>query len=250
MAIRVTCRGCHTRFQVSDKFAGREGPCPKCKAVIRIPDKSQEVVIHAPPEAGPKDRSGVALTKPIFRREVVITPLWWTVILGVIATFFVLAVVIRGQIADKVNFPSWILIVGAVAVSIPAVYAAYGLLRDIELGAFLGRELWIRVVICAALYAALWILMPTAAYAFNGYDTITWTVAISVMIGLGGAVAMSVLDFEYLVGVMHYGMYLGCTLLLRWIMGVGIFPGRVRSAASADAQSIWTAVGEAIGRLI
>jgi hypothetical protein len=218
--------------------------------VIRIPDKSQEVIIHAPPEAGPKGQSGVGLTRPIFRREVVITPLWWTVTLGLIATFFILAVVLRWQIADKASFPLWILIAGAVTVAVPAVYAAYGLLRDIELGAFLGRELWIRVVICAALYAALWILMPTAAYAFNGYDTMTWTVAMALMIGLGGAVAMSVLDFEFLVGVMHYGMYLGCTLVLRWIMGVGIFPGRLRPAASAEAQTFWSAVGDAIGRLI
>ena len=29
----------HTRFKVSDKFAGQEGPCPKCKAKIKIPAK-------------------------------------------------------------------------------------------------------------------------------------------------------------------------------------------------------------------
>ena len=35
MAIDVTCPSCHTRFQVSDKFAGKSGPCPKCKNTIR-----------------------------------------------------------------------------------------------------------------------------------------------------------------------------------------------------------------------
>ena len=48
MAINVICPGCHTRFKVSDKYAGVEGPCPKCKVKIKIPEKSDEVVIHTP----------------------------------------------------------------------------------------------------------------------------------------------------------------------------------------------------------
>ena len=46
MAILVVCQGCRARFQVSDQFAGKSGPCPKCKAVIKIPTKSEEVTVH------------------------------------------------------------------------------------------------------------------------------------------------------------------------------------------------------------
>ncbi|MEC8508925.1 MAG: MJ0042-type zinc finger domain-containing protein, partial [Planctomycetota bacterium] len=35
MSIRVTCPGCHARFNVSDQFAGKSGPCPKCKKTIQ-----------------------------------------------------------------------------------------------------------------------------------------------------------------------------------------------------------------------
>ena len=219
MSIRVTCPGCHTRFNVSDKFAGRDGPCPKCRATIRIPDKEHEVVIHAPAEASPKAKTDAAISRPIFRREVVISPLLWTVIVGVIVTLFALAVLLRWQIADKVHFPLGILIVGAIVVAFPAVYAGYGVLRDSELQAFLGRELWIRITICAAIYAALWFVMPVTNYAIHGYDMITWSLAMAIMIAVGGGVALSVLDFDYLNGVLHYGLYLGCALLLRWIMG-------------------------------
>ena len=59
------------------------------------------------------------------------------------------------------------------------------------------------------------------------------------MIGIGGAVAMSVLDFDYLTGVLHYGMYLGCTLLLRWIAGVGVFPGQLKNESDAAAIAVW-----------
>ncbi len=249
MPIRVTCPGCHTRFNVSDKFAGRDGPCPKCRATIRIPDKSHEVVIHAPAEATVIGKPDAQASRPIFRREVVISPLLWTVIIGVIVTLFALAVLLRWQIADKLNFPLWILITGALIVAIPAVYAGYGLLRDSELEAFLGRELWVRVIVCAAIYAALWLAMPVVSYAFHGYDTIAWSIAMSLMIASGGAVAMSVLDFDYMVGLLHYGMYLGCALLLRWIMGVGVFPGQLQLETESAAQAFWTTAAVVVQQL-
>lgn len=37
MPIAVSCPSCKTKFTVSDKFAGKQGPCPKCKAPITIP---------------------------------------------------------------------------------------------------------------------------------------------------------------------------------------------------------------------
>lgn len=244
MPIRVTCPGCHTRFNVSDKFAGREGPCPKCKANIRIPDKSQEVIIHAPQDTFAKDQKGVSLSKPIFRQEMIITPVGWTAIMGVIALLLGAALILRWQILEKSQFPTWLLALGSLVVAMPAVYGAYGMLRDSELGGFIGRELWLRVGICAALYALLWLAMPLAEYAFSGYYNLTWFAAMAAMIGIGGAVAMSVLDFEYLVGVLHYGMYLGCTLLFRWIMGIGIFPGRLSQPPAEGESTVWLTLME------
>ena len=69
MPIPVTCPGCLTRFTVSDKYAGKTGPCPKCKKELVVPDKSQEVVVHAPEVSGPKDSKGVAVLKPLKRAE-------------------------------------------------------------------------------------------------------------------------------------------------------------------------------------
>ena len=37
MAIAVLCPGCKSQFTVSDQYAGRTGPCPKCKKSITIP---------------------------------------------------------------------------------------------------------------------------------------------------------------------------------------------------------------------
>lgn len=248
MSIRVTCPGCHTRFNVSDKFAGRDGPCPKCKAKIRIPAKNEQVVIHAPQDSMPKDQKGVSLSQPIFRRELVITPVGWTVIVGTIVLLLAAAFLLRWQVADKLQFPVWILGVGSLALALPAVYGGYGVLRDNELGGFVGRELWFRVGVCAALYALLWLAMPLTAYAMSGYYNLTWFVAMAVMIGVGGGVAMAAFDFEYLTGVLHYGMYLGCALLFRWIIGVGIFPGQLSAEAESATTTAWNLMLELVQR--
>ena len=77
MPISVVCSGCQARFNVSEKFAGKQGPCPKCKKVITIPDApAEEVTIHAP-EAyahGGKDSKGRPTLKPIARVKTKLSP--------------------------------------------------------------------------------------------------------------------------------------------------------------------------------
>src|ERR1700676_3897712 len=73
MPISIVCPGCLARFQVNDKFAGKQGPCPKCKTLIAIP--AAEVRIHAPAESGGvKDKTGRPVTKPISRSEARLSP--------------------------------------------------------------------------------------------------------------------------------------------------------------------------------
>ena len=73
MPIQVTCPGCLKRFQVNEKFAGKTGPCPSCSKQITIPSKADEVVIHSPAEAGPKDSKGRPVFQPLRREEVKVT---------------------------------------------------------------------------------------------------------------------------------------------------------------------------------
>ena len=71
MAILVVCPGCTSRFTVSDQFAGRTGPCPKCKKPITVPTpEAQKVTIHEPerpaatPGAKPLTPGPSAVTMP------------------------------------------------------------------------------------------------------------------------------------------------------------------------------------------
>lgn len=93
MAIDVTCASCKTRFQVSDKFAGKQGPCPKCKKIITVPSKKDEVVIHVP-ESGPKDSKGNLVLKPIARKETRLSPVNIGVIVGSIVLLLIVSFVL------------------------------------------------------------------------------------------------------------------------------------------------------------
>ena len=90
MAISVVCPSCLKRFNVSDKFAGKSGPCPKCKATIQVP--AAEVKIHVPEQfaTGGRTRTGKLATKPIAREEVKLHPLT-AAIIAALAILIVLA---------------------------------------------------------------------------------------------------------------------------------------------------------------
>ena len=220
-SIRVTCPGCHTRFNVSEKFAGKEGPCPKCKKTITIPAKEEKVVIHEQ-DKGPKDSSGKKLSKPIERAETNLSSVHLVLIIGCILLFFVVALMMRFMGLDK-GSQNILLYVGALIVAIPAAYAAYTFLRNQDAGSFLGKELWARVGVCGLLYAASWLFMPLFSYMFPGNE-MGAIFALGGMIAAGGAVGMLGLDLDYLMGILHYGMYLGCCLIGRLLVGVDVLP--------------------------
>lgn len=224
MAIRVTCSKCMARFDVSEKFAGREGPCPKCKAPIRIPDASEEVKIHAPESSGPKDSSGRPVLRPVRRRETVLSPGQIAVIALIVAGFVAVSFLMREFFPDRARMPFWVIPALLVALAPGCVVAAYSFLRDDERGAFLGRELWTRVAICSGIYALLWMAMLAGGYAFGGYGTGAWVTAGIVMLGAGTAAAVLTLDLDWLMGIVHYGLYFGSSLLMRWAAGVGALP--------------------------
>ena len=231
MAIRVTCSKCHTRFNVSDKFAGKEGPCPKCKTKIRVPDKSEEVVIEAPKASGPADSQGRPVLKPIKRTETILTTIQKVLIAVCVVAFLLIALVLRTMITDRAQFPIWLLGIAALLIAPALVYAAYTFLRNQELDAFIGKELWTRVGICSAIYAGSWMAMPIAYYAFNNsYEVGSYVFAGIAMLGIGGVAGMYCLDMDYIMGSVHYGLYLGTCLLGRGIAGLGLFPSNLPGA--------------------
>jgi len=225
MAIDVTCPACHTRFQVSDKFAGKSGPCPKCKKTIKVPEKKDEVVIHAPEVSGPTDSTGVAILKPLTRKETRLGTAQIIAIVGSVVLVLVVAAVLRTQ---SMQIRQMAAMLGAVLLGPPLAFAAYTFLRDDELKPYRGQEVLLRSLACGLTYAALWgAYWLVFAYWFNfkplPSGEPSWVavgVAAAVMTAVGSVAAQASFELEIGGSVLNYAMYLICTVLLRFIMNM------------------------------
>jgi hypothetical protein len=225
MAINIICPGCHTRFKVSDQYAGKDGPCPKCKVTIQIPEKSEELVIHTPEEyEGAKDSKGQSVLKPIRRKDAKFSAP--AVVIIVAGSLLVLGVVwLLGRAFQEEGVPLFLLGTGALLFAPPLVFAAYTFLREAELQPHRGTTLWIRVGICSVVYAVLWgVFAIVSATLFNSTPEI-WNLVYVVpfMVIAGGVAAHATFDMEFVSGMFHYGMYLLVTVLLRLVMGLRPF---------------------------
>lgn len=231
MPIRVICPGCHTRFKVGDQHAGKTGACPKCKQPIEIPTSDEEVVIHTPEmEAGAKDASGRSVLKPIARKEAKFQVNTTIAIVGlaILAT----AIAFLAGRSDLGDARIYVLGVGAWLLGPPLAYAAYQFLKDDELGAFEGAEVWIRSLACGTVYALLWgVYLFVGNQLFGPEDMEAGLEMIQVfglaagMAALGTFAAFVSFDLEPINGFFHYALYLVATALLRGMMGLDLLPG-------------------------
>lgn len=225
MAIDVECPSCKTRFRVSDKFAGQKGPCPKCKAEIQIPEKSEEVVIHAPEVADTVGEKAKRAFRPIARKETTVTPVSIVAVVGAVVTVLVIALILRSSIAGAeqlAGWAKWLLGAGALSLGPPLALAGYTFLRDAELDPFRGRELAIRTAICGTVYAILWgvyaglnvyVLADVTLQPFH------YVFVIPPFVLVGALAAFASYDLDYGIGVIHYGLYVLVTFVLCLIVG-------------------------------
>ncbi len=221
MPIVVVCPNCHARFEVSEKFAGKQGPCPKCKGVIKIPELGEEVKIHAPEDfaAGGKDAKGRPVLKPIERTETKVTPVLLVGVLVAVVLAFAVAFILRTS--DLKSSPL-VLGLGAVVLAPPLVIAGYSFLRNQELEPYRGGELFVRAAICSVVYASLWGAMWAIKHFLFGTDGPLETFNIAVLAApaliIGTLTAFATLDLDFGSGFFHYVLYLAVCVLLRLVM--------------------------------
>ncbi len=135
MAISIICPGCHSRFQVNDKFAGKQGPCPKCKTLINIPKAGEEVKIHAPADfagTAAKDQSGRPVFKPIARQGTELRPQWAAAVgAGVLVTLGAAWMIGRAAVQEDgtVAVSDFLLGVGAWCSPCPSCWLAIRFFR-------------------------------------------------------------------------------------------------------------------------
>jgi len=220
MSINVVCPGCHTRFKVSDRFAGRSGVCPKCKTAIQVPSAEEQVKVHTPEQfdRGGRGVTGKLILKPIAREQTKLSLVLAVGVLGATVVVF-LAAWLAGSILQQHG------IVRALAlllISLPLAWAGYLFLRDDEnLETYSGKPLVVRTAICAAAYAALWgIFTHVAAPAITG-DVWSWLLVAPPFVITGALVALACYDLDFVSGCLHYAFYLLVTVLLGGCAGLG-----------------------------
>jgi hypothetical protein len=234
MAIDVTCPGCKTRFQVSEKFAGKSGPCPKCKTVIKVPTKKDEVIIHVP-EEGPRDSKGQLVLKPIFRQETRLSPVQIVTIVGCVVVVLLAALTLRITYGSRPHeFPLAILAAGSVLLAPLLSFAGYTFLRDNELEPYRGRELLVRLIATTIVYPLLWgLFWLVFGYLEMTPGLVEYGIAIPLLVTIGALAAHFSLDLEPGPAAFHCAMYLGATVLLRLLMNL---------------HPAWTVIESAAGR--
>ena len=143
MSIIVVCPGCRKSFKVSDKFAGKTGPCPNCKQTLEVPAASQEVKVHAPKQfaGGGSSTTGKLVLKPLEYTPAKLDPVTATIIAA-----SVLVVLAAAWLGGRMGvFENTIaLAVGLLLISPPLAVAAYTFLRNDELEPYRGRALYLR----------------------------------------------------------------------------------------------------------
>lgn len=238
MPINVTCPSCFTRFTVNDKFAGKSGPCPKCKSTIKIPEKSEEVVIHAPKDDIPKDSKGKSIIAPIRREEVKLgLPVILAASLGTVAALGVAL----GLRLSQTPPAAALVVLGALFLAVPLVVAGYWFLQTDDLQGYKGKELWVRAGICGLVFALTWAVYVFVPVIIGSHATVAETtpiemlVLVAVMIGLGTVAAVLALEMEVAQGVMLFMLYFIVSFFLAWLAGAPLgefLPGTAKPAAA------------------
>ncbi len=228
MPIPVICPGCKARFNVSDQFAGRTGPCPKCKAPIKIPKPAaQSVTIHEPdaPVASSAG-TGKAPTAPIKRRDkpVRVSALVWAAAgaLACMGGAAVLPLVFPPTSGGESTIPPWLLLAGAFVVAVPSVMLGYAAVRNRELEPWRGWEFTKRALACAAVYAVLWGLrglLPPDQTA----EMWNWFYLGPLFVAAGGLAAFAALDLDWGNAMVHFSFYVLFSALLRSLAGLTPF---------------------------
>jgi hypothetical protein len=232
MPIPVVCPGCKSRFTVSDQFAGRTGPCPKCKQPLTVPKPAAEsVVIHEPEPPVSSSGSGRAPTAPLKKRDRPVPAkafilaaaggLAFMIAAAVLPQFFP-PVVGEGSVATS-TIPAWLLLAGAFAAAIPAVLLGYAAVRNRELEPYRGQPLLVRTLACAAIYATLWGvrgLIPLINPDWQLTDMYEWLMIGPLFVAAGSLAALATLDLEWGNAAVHFSFYVLFTALLRWLAGL------------------------------
>ena len=221
MPLHVICSGCLKRFQVGDRFAGMQGPCPNCGTIIDIPRESVKMQGDDDAEWTKKEKRKAAL-RPISHIGIEFDPVktryYALGVLGVLLLTFLL-----GCIPMYAALRSFLGILGLCPIVFPLVLFGYQTLRDREqMFAFSGEELYRRAGIVAAGYVILWCLFEYFLAAMPADVFVSW-LYLSAFVVLAVLLVHLILAMKTWNAFLHYCLFGFSVILLRFLIGLGWF---------------------------
>lgn len=242
MAITVTCPGCHKKFVVSEKFAGKSGPCKYCKTIIHIPNEvpaAEKVVIHGGQtfSSGGKNAQGKLVLKPLERgvkkfdrvRAIIIT----AGILGALLATFVLGKVFN------LNENFLIAAAGLCVVTPLIVGGLYPLVKKDEmLESIHGFDFYWRTGVISVVYAGMWGALSYLMYlgTLSSQTPTMWAICSIALVLFGIFMCMCFYELEWGNAAFHTLAFVCATLFLRYLAGIVWFSQVViESAAGKNA---------------
>ena len=221
MPLNVICTGCMKRFQVTDRFAGMKGPCPKCGAIISIPTESLHLQEDnfVNPVKGKKNKG---LLRPFLRIDAQFDPVrtrnYALIVLGVLLATFLL-----GCVPMYTVLRSLLGTLGLCLIAFPLAIFGYTFVRDREqIFFFSGEELYRRAGIVAAGYVILWLLLEGFLATTRADFCVSWFY-FSVLAALASLLTLWLLELRFRDAFLHYCIFGFSVILLRYLLGFGWF---------------------------
>ena len=221
MPLHVICPGCLKRFQVSERFAGKQGPCPNCSVVISIPKESLKILETDGAEAKQEEKQRV-ISLPITRVHLEFDTVQAKgYVLGVLV--FLLLTFLLGCIPMYAIFRSLLGTLGLCLVAVPLVLFGYQCLRDRDqIFAFTGEELYCRAGIVAAGYVIFWLGFEYCL-ATTQADLVIACLYFSAFAILATLLCHSLLAMKTTDALLHYCFFGFSVVFLRFLMGFSWF---------------------------
>lgn len=203
------------RFEVSDRFAGKKGPCPKCGHIIEIP--KENVVIQNPDEmmVGGKKVKNPDYIRPIEQKTFSFTGRAILVNLVTIAVVLLIATVFHFIHCIPIAIPVGILL--SLAVAFPLLKYGYMTFRDPnDLEIFLGGTLGKKSAIGAVGFVVFWLLFEILLLYMN-QGGFAWVYLIPVAF-LMAFIPIVLFDLKFTDALAIAAVFALAAVLLRGIM--------------------------------
>lgn len=215
MGIRVICPGCMRRFEVSERFAGKKGPCPKCGHEIEIP--KENIVIHAPDEI---IIEGKKVKNPDFVRPIEREPYAFSrrqMIINIIGAIVILAFAYLFHFLGSGPLKWMAGTAGIFVVAFALAKTGYILVRnpdDLEI--FLGGELFRKSCLVALGYVVCWTVFEILLLYLNpGFFFFAFLLPIAL---LAAFIPLVAFDTDYGDSFMLFVIFVLCVVVIRGTM--------------------------------